>query len=41
MASSTYFLADFDCCAHGGYKKEGHGPVCQEAGVIVKKKKEL
>ena len=33
--------ADGQCCAQGGYKKEGHGDICKIVGPKVKGKKEL
>ena len=34
-------IADGQCCAQGGYKKEGHGDICKIVGPKVKGKKEL
>ena len=36
-----FATADGQCCAQGGYKKEGHGDICKIVGPKVKGKKEL
>ena len=33
----AYAVANYGtCCGNGGFKNEGHGPICQEAAPIVK-----